>query len=359
MTQARKRRARLIIIRLVAFGILYLANRAAAIAEEPAPNAPSRMLNWSVIRANFLADPPNVVAPTRGGTQLWGDVVLCGGWRIQRYVITGHCRLLDPDDVRRAWGSQASCQAHLDDLKRRGVVEPVRGTVVLVLHGLIGSRQQMNPLIEALADEHSWTVLGVAYPSTRASVADHAAALRSIMANLEGVNQIHFVAHSLGNLVVRHYLADHAAAHEGRQDPRLGRIVMLGPPNHGSRVADKLGGNAIFDSALGESAQQLAHRWGELEPHLATPRCEFAIIAGGKGNQSGFNPILDGDDDGTVRVAETRLVGASDFTLVDALHSYMMSNKTVQEQTRRYLLTGSLRTDGKREPIIDDGDGPR
>jgi pimeloyl-ACP methyl ester carboxylesterase len=315
---------------------------------------PLGLSRWPVIRANFLADPPNVVAPTRGGTQLWGDVVCCGRWRIQRNVMTGHCRLLDPDDVRRAWGSQDSCQTHLNDLKRRGVVEPVHGTVVLVLHGLLGSRQQMAPLVEALEEDSTWTVISVAYPSTRASVADHAAALRSIMANLQGAREIHFVAHSLGNLVIRHYLSDHAAAHEGRSDPRLGRFVMLGPPNHGSRVADTLGGNAIFDTTLGESAQQLAHRWRELEPHLSTPPCEFGIIAGGRGNQSGFNPLLDGDDDGTVRVAEARLVGASDFVLVDALHSSLMANRSVQELTRRYLHTGSFRRDGTCEPIRDE-----
>ncbi|HVU90545.1 MAG TPA: lipase [Pirellulales bacterium] len=322
-------------------------------AEEPAG-----FMRWPVIRANFLADPPNVVAPTRGGTQLWGDVVCCGRWRIQRHVVTGHCRLLDPDDVRRAWGSQEACLDHLEKLKERGAVEPVRGTVVLVLHGLIGTRQQMGPLVEALAEESTWTVISIAYPSTRASVADHAAALRSIMANLDGAKEIHFVAHSLGNLVVRHYLADHALAHQGRHDPRLGRFVMLGPPNHGSRVADRLGGNVIFDTTLGESAQQMAHRWSELEPHLATPPCEFGIIAGGRGNDSGFNPLLDGDDDGTVRVAEARLVGASDFILVDALHSSMMMSKTVQQHTRRFLRTGAFRADGVREPIGEDDVAP-
>jgi pimeloyl-ACP methyl ester carboxylesterase len=317
-----------------------------ALAEEP-----GGFLRWPVLRTNYLADAPNVVVPTGGGTQLWGDIVCCGQWRIQRHVLTGHCRLLDPDDVRRAWGSQESCTEQLTKLKERGAVEPVRGTVVLVLHGLIGTRQQMSPLVEALAEDSTWTVISVAYPSTRASVADHAAALRSIMANLEGAKEVHFVAHSLGNLVVRHYLADHAAAHQGRHDPRLGRIVMLGPPNHGSRLADRLGGNVIFDTTLGASAQQLAHKWRELEPHLATPSCEFGIIAGGRGNDSGFNPLLDGDDDGTVSVAETRLVGASDFALVDALHSYLMSSKSVQQQTRRFLRTGAFRLDGIRAPI--------
>jgi len=302
-----------------------------------------------VLRANFLADLPNVVAPTGGGKQLWGDEIFCGQWRIQRHALTGHYRLLDPDDVRRAWGNLETCQRTLDDLQRKGVVEPTRGTVVVVLHGLAGSRQQMSPLVELLAEQSGWTVLNVTYPSTRASVGDHAVALRSIVAHLDDAQEIHFVAHSLGNLVIRHYLADHAAAHQGRSDPRIRRIVMLGPPNHGSRMAQTLSGNLIFDNTLGTSAQQLAHRWEELAPHLAVPACEFGIIAGGKGNSVGFNPLLGGDDDGTVKVSETKLAGANDFVLVDVLHSSMMSNRAVQEYALRFLRTGRFRDSDETE----------
>ncbi|HEY1600569.1 MAG TPA: alpha/beta fold hydrolase [Pirellulales bacterium] len=335
-----------VLVLLLSFVALAVTNRGSAVAEEP--QAKSR---WPILRANFLADPPNVVAPTRGGTQLWGDEIVCGQWRIQRNVVTAHCRLLDPDDVRHAWGTLAVCLRHLDDLKKQGKIPPVRPAVVIVLHGLVGSRQQMSPLANYLQDRGNWSVVSITYPSTRASVADHAAALRAIVAHLDGVHEIHFVAHSLGNLVVRHYLADHAADHQGRIDPRIRRFVMLGPPNHGSELANTLGDNVIFDSTLGASAQQLAHRWRELEPHLATPPCEFGIIAGGKGNDLGFNPLLPGDDDGTVRVAETRLAGASDFTLVDSLHSSLMTNPIVQEQTQRYLRTGAFEAQGPRHPI--------
>jgi hypothetical protein len=329
-----------------------------AFAAIPAAAAdPPSAWRWPITRANFLADPPNVAAPTLGGKQLWGDELFCGQWRIQRNAVTGHYRLLDPDDVRRAWGSKESCQRHLDELKGRGVIEPLHETVVVVLHGLTGRRTQMSSLVSYLEDKSGWSVINVAYPSTRASVADHARALRSILAQLNDATDIHFVAHSLGNLVVRHYMADHAADHAGRSDPRIRRFVMLGPPNHGSRLADSLAGNVIFDATLGESAQQLAHRWRALEPHLATPPCEFGIIAGGKGNEVGFNPFLPGDDDGTVRVAETRLAGASDFALVDNLHSFIMASQTVQEQTLRFLRSGCFRANGVRHPIRGDDEG--
>ena len=338
---------------LIRFGLLLcLAALHPMIGRAADPPPASR---WPVMRANFLANPPNVAAPTLGGKQLWGDELFCGQWRIQRNVVTGHYRLLDPDDVRRAWGSKDNCQRHLDELKRQGAIEPLHGTVVVVLHGLTGRRTQMSPLVRYLEDESGWSVINVAYPSTRASVADHATSLRSILAQLDDATEIHFVAHSLGALVVRHYMADHAADHAGRSDPRIRRFVMLGPPNHGSRLADTLAGNVIFDTTLGSSAQQLAHRWQELEPHLATPPYDFGIIAGGKGNDTGYNPLLPGDDDGTVGVAETLLAGASDFSLVDNLHSFMMASPAVQEQTLRFLRSGCFRNDGVRHPIPSDG----
>ncbi len=48
--------------------------------------------------------PPNLPAKTLGGTQFWSDVLVQRDWRIQRNAWTGHCRLLDGQNVRRAWG---------------------------------------------------------------------------------------------------------------------------------------------------------------------------------------------------------------------------------------------------------------
>ena len=49
------------------------------------------------------------------------------------------------------------------------------------------------------------------YPTTRGSVDSHARSLDSVVRSLEGMSEINFVAHSLGNLVVRHWLNNLAA----------------------------------------------------------------------------------------------------------------------------------------------------
>ena len=89
-----------------------------------------------------------------------------------------------------------------------------------------------------------------------------------------------------------------------------------------------------------------------LVKELPVPPVEFAIIAGARGNDSGWNPFIPGDDDGTVTVASTRLVGAADFATLPTLHHGLTSLPESVDQVRRFLATGCLRADGERQPIM-------
>ncbi len=52
---------------------------------------------------------PNIRFPTLGGQQLWLDVCFFAGWRIQKNILTGRYRLLNPKSIRYAWGSHEAC----------------------------------------------------------------------------------------------------------------------------------------------------------------------------------------------------------------------------------------------------------
>ena len=172
--------------------------------------------------------------------------------------------------------------------------------------------------------------------------------------NLDGIEEINFVAHSLGNLVIRHYLADQTDAQTCRRpDPRIKRIVMLGPPNNGTKLGQTFGRNRLFELLGGASARQLARGWQELDGKLATPQCQFGIIAGGRGDERGRNPILEGDDDFVVRVEETRLAGARDFLLLPVMHATMIHDRTVHGHALRFLRHGYFRSDAERQPIVE------
>src|SRR5262249_11682411 len=66
----------------------------------------------------------NVPFPTLGGKQLWGDVFFQGAWRIQENALTGHHRLLDTGDKRRAWGTYEACRVAFEEARLREGIRP-------------------------------------------------------------------------------------------------------------------------------------------------------------------------------------------------------------------------------------------
>jgi hypothetical protein len=112
---------------------------------------------------------------------------------------------------------------------------------------------------------------------------------------------------------------------------------MIAPPNQGSAIAEALRDWLPYRATLGEVGQELTP---EAVARMPLPSCEFGIIAGGKGDGKGLNPLLRGDNDGVVTVDETRLRGAADFLLLHATHTFIMANEKCIEATRRFLETG-------------------
>lgn len=295
---------------------------------------------------------PNAVMPTLGGKQFWTDELFFHDWHIQRNVSTGHYRLLSGANLRYAWGSFDECRAKLEVIKRKRQLPPMDGPAVIVLHGLFRSSSAMSKMCRYLRKEGGYTVFNVSYASTRGGVHDHARALASVIDNLEGIDKIHFVAHSLGNLVIRHYLADHKKSGQGvRSDARIKRMVMLGPPNQGARIAEALSKVGAFHFVAGASASQLAVGWDSLQEKLATPDFEFGILAGGRGTETGYNPLFGEDNDLVVSVESTRLAGASDFAVLPTSHTFMMDDEKVQQYTLRFLQHGCFDSARARQPI--------
>lgn len=312
-------------------------------------------------RADGPINLPEFRMPTMGGKQFWADEFFFHQWRIQRNVLTGHCRLLDEGDFRHESGTFRECRSRLEGIRREQNLPPMQGKAVIVVHGLFRSRSSMEKLCRHLRQQGGYTVFNVGYPSTQRDVGSHARALDQIIENLSGIEEINFVAHSMGNIVVRHYLADHTrdSSPSGsppstivrRPDPRIRRFVMLGPPNHGSLAAVALSENAVFKILAGEAGQELGAEWAKLEDRLATPACEFGIVAGGREDRWGYNPLVPGDDDGTVSVASTRLAGARDFVVVPVLHSFLVTDKRALEYTLRFLREGHFSATGERRPV--------
>lgn len=311
-----------------------------------------------------LGNTMSLLSPPLDGVLSWTDQHFFHKWRIQQHAKSNQCRLLDENGKRHALGTFEECLAKLESIKREQNLAPMRGKGVVLLHGLGAPCWSMYLLGRHLQKHGGYEVFAVDYASTRSTIDDQARSLASVIKSLEGIEEINLVGHSMGNIVIRRYLAgDKTPSHQWRPDPRIARIVMIAPPNHGSSTATRLSDNFLFKAVFGESGRQLGVSWEDLESRLATPDVEFGIIAGGYGNGLGFDPFLSGDDDGRITVQTTRLAGASDFVVVPALHELIANDPRVFDYTLRFLTAGYFvsleqRHGIPRTPLAERGSNP-
>lgn len=206
---------------------------------------------------------------------------------------------------------------------------------VVLLHGVGMSGWVMQPIARALEDAGYRTV-NLSYPSRALPIERIArewlpAELRT--AGVERETRVHFVAHSMGSLVTRLYLRDSRPAN-------LGRVVMLGPPNHGSVAADRAQENAVLRWLLGVNLPALGTGEASIARALGPADFEVGIIAGNQHLNPIFNSALGGAHDGAVTVQSTRLDGARDFIVLPHSHTAMLWRRAVHAQVLTFLRTG-------------------
>jgi pimeloyl-ACP methyl ester carboxylesterase len=271
----------------------------------------------------------------------WTDAVIRHDWRLQRRTgdggpQAGSCRILDPADGTVRAGTEAECRQAFARLETEGTIPRQDGPTVILLHGLGEGRDSMRPLAEHLRQSLDATVILFGYASVKADIEAHGRALAEVVAGLPPGHPLSFVGHSLGNLVVRRWLSLATPADVARVE----RMVMLGPPNQGSQLARMASGIWGASNYVEGAARDLVFNWHQVAPGLAVPPCDFGIVAGGRGDATGYSMLLSGDDDAVVCVDETRLAGARDFLLVPVHHAAMMRSPVVQQATEVFLQQG-------------------
>ncbi|MDR1485162.1 MAG: alpha/beta hydrolase [Planctomycetaceae bacterium] len=295
---------------------------------------------------------------TGGGYLFWGDVLFFHDWHIQKNVKFNSYRLIDGNAVQRAFGTFEECKTRLDEIQEEAKLQPMSGNILIVVHGFGSSGHRTKRLAEWFGEQKIYDhVINFTYPSTSQSILEHARMLDGVIRNLSGaVRRIDFVAHSLGCIVVRRYLSgvldekwvvavDPLAERDKfTPDVRIGRFVMLGPPNNGAELASKMiGESRVVRPFTGPTGDELGLRWDETKKMLGIPKCEFAIIAGGRGNDRGFSRMIKGDDDGIVSVEGTKLSGAAEWVLFYMKHDDLLKAEVVFEYALEFLKKGTFR----------------
>lgn len=209
---------------------------------------------------------------------------------------------------------------------------------VILLHGLARSHTCMASL-EAMLKRHHYIVINKDYPSTTKSIKELANYYLPPMINecqKYNPHDINFVTHSMGGIILQEYLQNHQIA-------KLNRIIMLSPPNHGSRVADILHDNWLYQVITGPAGQELT-TWKNSTPnklHL-TQQYKIGVIAG----TYNFVPfeyyLFNEENDGAVSVSSAKTTIMQDFITLPVSHSFMMDNNLVHMQILHFLNHGQF-----------------
>ena len=206
---------------------------------------------------------------------------------------------------------------------------------VIVLHGLRRTPASMAILVARLEDA-GYGVTSFGYSSTSEPMEALIDQLEAAVALCcaDHPEDVHFVTHSMGGVLVRSYLSQ-------QPEPHNGRVVMLSPPSQGSEIVDAFADSprlrALF---VGPAASELGTDSAGIARKLGPVRFDLGIITGDKSLSPIGSWVIPGPDDGKVAVGRANVEGSADFLVISATHTFIMNRADVAEEVTYFLRQG-------------------
>lgn len=221
------------------------------------------------------------------------------------------------------------------DQKQNGA----QGLAVLI-HGLWMNGMEMT-LLRWRLHAAGYRTARFRYPSMGRTIDDNA---RRFIEFIEAHRPRYIVAHSLGGLVT-------LRAFEARQDLPVERVVFLGAPVRGSRVARELLTRRWGPRMLGTAGSGVLAAHHEPVWRFAPP---LGVLAGGQSAGLGrLAARFDEANDGTVAVSETVIDGVSDAIALNVGHMSMLASRAVADQVIHFLRRGRFDRPNRPRSSLD------
>jgi len=204
-------------------------------------------------------------------------------------------------------------------------------TAVVLVHGLFLNGAEFTLLRRRIESTFGFQCHRFSYPTTRGALDQTLERLARFVDDIDA-DRVHFVAHSLGGIVLCRYFE-----HEAK--PREGRVVMLGTPLAGSRSAKAVARHAMLRALVGPIvASELVE---DHPPYQWNCAHELGVIAGTRPMGLGrFFAQFDEDSDGTVALSETRFPGCKAHVALPVSHMGMLMSRQVARQVGSFLIDG-------------------
>ncbi|NGX37093.1 MAG: hypothetical protein K1000chlam2_00243 [Chlamydiae bacterium] len=203
---------------------------------------------------------------------------------------------------------------------------------VFCLHGFMRKPASMKKIATAFKSD-GYAVENWGYPSRDKTIQEHAQALVKDLNKIAKKNPgepIHFVTHSLGGIIVRCAL-NHPDCPE---EAKIGKAVLLAPPNQGAEFGRFLGHVAPARKALGVKAGRQILYSENFDYVGQFPETKEVLVISGT---FGWNPLAKGKNDGKVGVEESCLSTPHKHMTHFSGHSWIMYSDTVIYNAVRFV----------------------